>query len=92
MGATHPHIPVPWHVLYLDDVTATGASLEEAWEATLASLWQVALGGQPINLWKCHFLCEHLPLLGVTLTNSRYTIGVKAMAKLLEIELPCTLK
>ena len=92
MRAPHPHVPVPWHALYLDDVTAAGASLAETWEATLASLWRVALSGQPINLWKCHFMCERLPLLGVTLMDSHYTIGAKAVAKLLEIELPRTLK
>lgn len=92
MKEGHPLVPVPWHALYLDDVTGAGLGVADTWEATLGCLWRVALSGQPINLWKCRFLTRRLPLLGVTLMDSKYELGKKALVKLLDIELPRTLK
>ena len=52
----HQAIPRLWEATYLNDVTAAGTDLASAWESTLAYLWQIALSGKPINLWKCKLL------------------------------------
>ena len=56
MHGPHQAIPCPWEATYLDDVIAAGTDLASAWESTLACLWQIALSGQPVNLWKCKLL------------------------------------
>ena len=56
MAGPHHAIPRPWEATYLDDVTAAGTDLASTWESTLASLWRIALSGQPVNLWKCRLL------------------------------------
>ena len=56
MAGPHHAIPRPWEATYLDDVTAAGTDLASTWESTLASLWRIALSGQPVNLWKCKLL------------------------------------
>ena len=94
-------LPAPPHATYLDDCT-TGApehdpesalSLElRTWRNTLAVLWRLALMGLPINLWKCHFMCRSLNLLGVVLCEQKYQLGRKALQRLIASELPTTLK
>ena len=92
MNTPHPVIPIPFNGVYLDDITVGGQHITETWNHTLAGLWRIAISGQPINLWKCHFLVRKLNLLGVVLSESSYAVGKKALAKLLDCQPPRTLK
>ena len=45
INTPHPIMPVPFNVVYLDDISVGGERVDDTWNHTLAGLWRIALSG-----------------------------------------------
>ena len=77
--------------VYLDDCTVGGNTIEECWADTLEAMKRLLAVGLPLNVGKLKLLQRSVPILGVVLTEDKFQLGKKALAKAFASTLPRTL-
>ena len=78
----------PNHATYVDDVHVGGQGLADTWRDTLEAIRCLTRGGFLLNAWKLQLLMRTLTVLGYVVSRDRFSLGSKALGKLLGGRLP----
>ena len=69
-----------------------GDIVEGLWADTLEAMRRIVAAGMPLNAAKLKLIQLELPMLGVVISEERFQLGRKALAKAFASELPRTLQ